>query len=256
MAVDEAILDNALEGASPPTIRFFQWEVPSITFGYMLKVGDELNVPLCEDRGVPFIRRITGGGVVFHKCDITFSIVFPRGLAPETTNPLSSYRFINTIFLRAFEKLGLTASLLDQDGGKSPDKRNICFVEPSTYDVLYAGRKLVGNAQRRRKGWVLNHGSMLFDQTYKAMVDLVPGFDDPSKAFAENSVAVNEIAPHLDRSTIISEIAMSLSNEIGVKVIPGDLSPRESDLAETLSREKYSTPEWNLHRRHPNHTAE
>ena len=69
MAVDEAILLSALDGSAPPTVRFFQWERPSITFGYMLRVERELNIDLCRERQVPFIRRITGGGVVFHGCD-------------------------------------------------------------------------------------------------------------------------------------------------------------------------------------------
>jgi lipoate-protein ligase A len=251
MAVDEAILLSALDGSAPPTVRFFQWERPSITFGYMLRVERELNTDLCRERQVPFIRRITGGGVVFHGCDITFSIVFPRGLAPDTSNPLSSYRFINGIFLKAFGKLGLSASLLSGGGEKSADARNVCFVEPTTYDVLYNGRKLVGNAQRRRKEWVLNHGSMLLNTGYRQMADLIANIEDPSRAFSENCVSIEEIAPALARQDVLDAVIAQFSRELDVSIERCDLSADETSLSRTLADGKYSSDAWNLDRRVP-----
>jgi lipoate-protein ligase A len=251
MAVDEAILLAALKDNAPPTIRFFRWEKPSITFGYMVRVEKELNIDLCRERDVPFIRRMTGGGVVFHGCDITFSIVFPRGLASDTSNPLSSYRFINGMFLKAFAKLGLTTSLLSGGDAKSADARNVCFVEPTTYDVLYDGRKLVGNAQRRRKGWVLNHGSMLLNTGFRQMADLIADLEDPSRAFSENCVSIEEIAPALTREEIIEAVTAEFARELGVSIEHHDLSADEADLARDLAGKKYSTDAWNFERRVP-----
>ena len=251
MAVDEALLLSALEGKSPPTIRFFQWKVRSITFGYTLKVDDELNVALCREREIPFVRRITGGGVVFHGCDMTFSVTFPRDLAPDTSSALDSYRFINEIFLRALSSLGIKASLLSREGNEKNagvDSRNVCFVEPTTYDVLYDGRKLVGNAQRRRKGWVLNHGSMLYDTGYRDMVDLLAA-KNAAMLFTENCVSLKEIAPNVTRENVIKAIASQLSKDLGVIVEPGELLQEEAHRADHLAETKYRTDEWNLNRR-------
>jgi len=253
MAVDEAVLLSALDGRSDPTIRFFQWEKPSITFGYMLDLNKELNIGLCRDRDVPFIRRITGGGVVFHGCDITFSIVFPKDLAPDTSSPLGSYRFINEIFLHVFGRLGFEASLLAQDNGRGKsrdDSRNVCFVEPTTYDVLYGSRKLVGNAQRRRKSWVLNHGSMLFNSEYQGMADLIAA-ENASKLFSENCVSLNEISPKIKRADVIEAFIAELSDGLGVTVNMGELSDNELTTADHLATGKYSTQDWNFRRRVP-----
>lgn len=249
MAVDEAILTAALDGKSPPTIRFFQWQKPSITFGYMVKVDNELNVDLCKKRDVPFIRRITGGGVVFHGCDITYSIVFPKSLAPETSSPLSSYRLINRIFVNALKKIGIKASLLED---KVEHSRDVCFVEPTEYDVLYKGRKLIGNAQRRRRDWVLNHGSMLFDTGYRKMADLIANLENPVETFSRNSISIQEILPDLTREKVISAIINQFENDIGIKIKHGDLNDEESSLADKLVETKYSTEEWNMERKKTN----
>ena len=246
MAVDEAILTGALEGKSPPTIRFFQWQKPSITFGYMVNVDKELNVDLCRKRDVPFIRRITGGGVVFHGCDITYSIVFPKSLAPETSSPLSSYQLINRIFVRALEKIGIQASLLED---KVEHSRDVCFVEPTEYDVLYKGKKLIGNAQRRRKEWVLNHGSMLFDTGYRRMANLIANLDNPVETFSKNSISLQEILRGLTREKVISAIIHQFENDLGIKLTQSDLINDESSLASKLNDKKYSTEEWNMERK-------
>lgn len=246
MAVDEAILTNALDGELPPTIRFFRWQKPSITFGYMVKVDKELNVDLCRKRDVPFIRRITGGGVVFHGCDITYSVIFPKSLAPETSSPLSSYRLINHIFVRALEKIGIEASLLEN---KVQHSRDICFVEPTEYDVLYKGKKLIGNAQRRRKDWVLNHGSILFDTGYRQMADLIANLDNPVETFSKNSISLQEILPDLAREKVITTVIEQFEEDFDVKIKNGDLINDESSLAAKLSEIKYSTAAWNMERK-------
>ncbi len=252
MAVDESLFISALDENARPTIRFFQWEKPSITFGYMLKVDDELNVELCCERGVPFIRRITGGGVVFHGCDITFSIIFPRNLAPDTSSALNSYRFINRLFLRAFSDLGVRVSLLSEDvddDNSRGNSRNVCFTEPTTYDVLYGGRKLVGNAQRRRKGWVLNHGSILYNTRYREMADLVADAEDAPALFAKNCISIEEVAPDVTREAVIQAVADRLAADLGVVVEPGELSEEELQSASDLAENKYSKEEWNFKRR-------
>ena len=254
MAVDEALLLSAIDNSSPPTIRFFQWEKPSITFGYMLTVDEELDVGLCRRLDVPFVRRITGGGVVFHGCDITFSIVFPKSLASEASSALSSYKLFNEIFSRALGGLGLELSLLSVEGGaKVPpaDSRNICFAEPTVYDVLYGGKKLIGNAQRRKKDWVLNHGSMMFDSGYREMVQLVANAGDARAFFEKNCTSFDEIAPHLTREAVIEAVTQQLAIDMNTKVEPGELSEEESLLADKLAREKYPTDDWNFRRRTP-----
>jgi lipoate-protein ligase A len=251
MAADEAILLSNLDGKSSPTIRFFQWKVPSITFGYMLNVRDELNVELCRERRIPLIRRITGGGVVFHGCDITFSVIFPTDLAQSTSSALDSYRFINEILLRSFSSLGIEASLLyrtDKEKSASSESHNVCFVEPTTYDVLHNGKKLVGNAQRRRKGWVLNHGSMLYDASYRDMLDLLPD-QGAAQLFTRSCVPLKEIITDIKREDVIASITKQLSKDLKVIVQPEELSEEEIRRAQDLANTKYSTDEWNIKRR-------
>jgi lipoate-protein ligase A len=88
-----------MEGVSPPTLRFYGWEKPSISIGYAMNAETEVNLPLCRERDVPVVRRITGGGLVFHKCDTTYTVVFPDDFNPggsrKRLSVLESYPLVN-----------------------------------------------------------------------------------------------------------------------------------------------------------------
>ena len=106
----------------------------------------------------------------------------------------------------------------------------------------------MGNAQRRRKGWVLNHRSMLYDTGYRDMLDLLPA-QGAAMLFTKNCVSLKEIVPGIKRENVIKAIASQLSEDLDVVVVPGELSKDEIYRADHLAQTKYRTDEWNLKRR-------
>ncbi|MDP2895277.1 MAG: biotin/lipoate A/B protein ligase family protein [bacterium] len=268
MAVDEAVLIHCMEGVSPPTLRFYEWQKPSISIGYAMNAETEVNLPLCREREVPVVRRITGGGLVFHKCDITYTVVFPEDFNPggnrKRLSVLESYRLVNQALAAGLGELGIVTSLLERER-KPTDSRqktaNICFSNPTVYDILYEGRKLAGSAQRRKKGWVLHQGSMLFSSNFVTMCPLALPPRAGREASAEASkcaegdsmqrtaVCLEQILGQKpERGHILSVLSENFARALGIELEPRELSASELETAERLREEKYSTDDWNLHR--------
>ncbi len=274
MALDEATLLHCIEGKSPPSLRFYEWERPSISFGYAVDAEAELNLPLCREREVPVVRRITGGGVVFHQCVITYAVVFPADFGGEKRGPgkklsvLDSYRLINRALAEGLQQLGVVTSLLDQKGGglrHSQTQQNVCFSNPTIYDILHNGRKLAGSAQRRKKGWVLHHGSILYSSDFVEMCSLLgpcdtersgtpPAEAPETKSFvdspmARTAVCLEEVlGARPDRNRVVAVLSESFARALGIKMRRSPLTASEEEMATHLRKQKYATEDWNLKR--------
>jgi len=275
MAIDEAVLMHCIEGVSAPTLRFYEWEKPSISIGYGMDVEEEANLSLCRERGVPLVRRMTGGGLVFHKCDITYTAVFPEDFCPEQgsrtpkrLSVLESYRLVNGAIAEGLKELGIDTSLLGRDERKAHSKQetaNVCFSNPTVYDILHDGRKLAGSAQRRKKGWILHQGSMLFSSDFVSMCAFLPPVRSGARARAEagalqgrpaaqnpmaaTAVCLEEIlGGKPQRDEIVDALSEGFARALGVNLERAPLRKSELDMAEQLCKEKYSTDDWNLRR--------
>ncbi len=146
MAVDEALL----ESVSVPSLRFYRWERPSLSFGYFGAFAEVAN----ETRDL--VRRWTGGGIVLHGTDLTYSLILPGG----GSRGLPSSRIIYAEVHRAIQRAltpHLAVELAPRDAPKSS---TACFANPVTADVLTDGRKIAGAAQRRTRRGLLHQGSI------------------------------------------------------------------------------------------------
>jgi lipoyltransferase/lipoate-protein ligase len=229
MAIDEAILDGLREGTSPPTIRFYGWDPSAVSIGRFQGLEYEVNLAACRAAGVDVVRRITGGGAVYHDRDgeVTYSILGPANLFPERIP--DSYRSICDDVVNALRLLGIPAEF-------SPIN-----------DIMVEGRKISGNAQTRKSGLFLQHGTVLYQV-------------DVEKMFALLSVSPEKISDKLIRSvkkrvTSVCEYqqaplqalaeAMQTAFQNSRATQMGDYSPAELERARQLAEEKYATQAWN-----------
>jgi len=162
MAIDEALLEMAVV----PSIRFYQWDHPALSFGYFGKFEEVASY----DRDV--VRRWTGGGVVFHGEDLTYSIVIPASDAVFGESAVSIYEKIHRAVCRALDACGRRAELVTvaafherrPEGDPAVTDRHYnkdaCFANPVRADVLSNGRKVAGAAQRRTRSGLLQQGSI------------------------------------------------------------------------------------------------
>jgi lipoate-protein ligase A len=232
MALDETIMDGIRSGRTPPTIRLYGWEPSAVSIGYFQGLQYEVNQGVCQNAGVDIVRRITGGGAVYHDRDgeVTYSILGPMDLFPS--NVLESYNQVCENLITALESLGIPSSF-----------------QPVN-DIAVEGRKISGNAQTRRRGVFLQHGTVLYTV-------------DVDKMFSLLNVSEQKIADKLIRSvkkrvTSVKEWkAVTIQDLVGAlqgaflksfSATLADYSDEEITLAEHLADEKYRSIEWNAMR--------
>lgn len=203
MAIDEALLREVRE----PVLRIYEWSVPAVSLGYFQPAT-------VAPEGRPFVRRYTGGGLVDHARDVTYTLVLPRVHAWMEMSAPESYRHIHRGVQAALAACGIESELTPVAHAIESDA---CFAKPVRYDIVAAERKLSGAAQRRTREGLLHQGSILLHGPAKN--------DDLRRAF---TVA---FATRL-------ELAMS----------PDNLTPTEAARATNLERDRYATEAWNRQR--------
>ena len=199
MAVDEALLREVRE----PVLRLYEWNVPAVSLGYFQPHA------LAGER--PFVRRYTGGGLVDHAHDVTYTIVLPRAHPWMEMSAPESYCHIHLGVQAALAACGIVSELTPTAHAVESEA---CFAKPVKFDIVCDAGKLSGAAQRRTREGLLHQGSILLPDAARN-ADLRAGF---AKAFAAR---------------------------LELMVSPSDLTPEESMRAADLERERYATEAWN-----------
>ena len=155
MATDEILLETVkLRGR--PLLRFYSWDRPSVSIGYFQSIT-------AAPQGLAAVRRPTGGGVVYHDFDFTYTVVFPDGHWLTGLDRTHSYDWINRSVQAALNSLKLNAELSNHQIPHEVDRLTmVCFTNPTKYDVLLDGSKIAGSAQRRTSDGILHQGSLHF----------------------------------------------------------------------------------------------
>src|SRR5271154_6560583 len=152
MALDEALLENVSQ-LGKPVLRFYGWTEPAATFGYFQKFSQVERATLLR----PLIRRPTGGGIVPHDADWTYSFIVPPNHEWDSLKAIESYRRIHEWIQNAFAKLKIETELAPCCKKSSPGQ---CFVGYEKSDLLWHKKKIAGAAQRRNKLGLLIQGSI------------------------------------------------------------------------------------------------
>ncbi|HSG05524.1 MAG TPA: hypothetical protein VLB09_03900 [Nitrospiria bacterium] len=230
MAVDEAISQSCRENLSPPTLRFYRWNRPSVTIGRFQKSTPPPLPVLSMQPDIPVIRRITGGAAVLHDQDLTFSFSAGRvsegeGNSGIPERPRESFLFSTRCIRAAMTGLGLETrwgSLTPAGGSQGGD----CFSQPASFELLFRGEKILGCAQRQWKTGLLQQGSIRLS----LLEDVLP------------PEALND-GGHLLGLRIKAEFERAAN----VRLVLSKLSLREEERSQILIRDKYSQPTWNRH---------
>jgi lipoate-protein ligase A len=233
MAVDEALLACFDPEKSRPLLRIYGWEPPALSIGRFQKACVVLDQERCAQARVPAVRRITGGGVIYHAGEITYSLVCAPRHVPPAASIRESFRVLTSFLIRFYEKLGLDARYAVEHfpaGTMLGERTDFCFAGKESYDIMIDGKKIGGNAQRRMKDVIFQHGSIPvvnhaafgakflreppagIDESAGALRDFGVGFDHPAlkklllEAFVETHATVleEEVLTAKERTTAAS----------------------------------------------------
>lgn len=252
MAVDEAIVAAVARGDQPPTLRLYGWRPPAVSLGYFQPLDEGIDVAAAQARGYGIVRRPTGGRAILHADELTYSVCVRQDQVRGGASTMQSYREISRGIVAGLELLGAQVSLGDESGARSAGPaegaaRPICFAKTARCDLQAEGRKVVGSAQVRRDGAILQHGSIPLTIDLEDQVAVMPGGDRrvASRVLAGAAMSVSELLGRpVSYEELSAAIAQGFAAALGVALTPAGLSPAEEADAERLRAEKYGTEAW------------
>ncbi len=233
MAIDEAILMTR-EEIGLDTLRLYSWAPPAVSIGYFQGLEQVLDLQAVSDYRVNYIRRISGGGAVFHDQggEITYSIVVKDDDPLLPKKVVDSYPILCDGLIRALRFLGL-----------NPEFAGI-------NDIIVGGKKISGNAQTRKYGGVLQHGTLLWKVNPRLMFTLLKVSDEKMRDkaiqnFRERVTSLEGEGVEATEKELMESLTLGFSHALKAKFIRTTLSSGEIKLARKLREEKYSTKAWN-----------
>lgn len=239
MAVDEAVLRARTAERVPNTLRFYRWKPSAVSIGKFQKVENEVYLDNCRKLGVDVVRRISGGGTVYHdqEDEVTYSLI-AKTEDLGVTDITGVYGRVYAGIAEALKILGITADFSEGDAKKCPN-------------LTVRGKKISGSAQAHKSGIVLQHGTVLLSVDLERMFTLlrVPWARTCSEVVNVAKHKITSIRGELGRSvsaeTVNNALVEGFGKALDVRVADGVLTPFELELAEELCRKKYATEDWN-----------
>jgi lipoate-protein ligase A len=252
MAADEAILESTTQGINPPTLRLYSWDPPCLSMGYAQPVSDVDQTAL-HANGWDLVRRPTGGRAILHTDELTYSVCGPETDPVLAGDIISSYKRLSNAILAALEQIGLGVQALPKEKeapGTEPEP--ICFEVPSNYEITVNGKKLVGSAQSRRRGGVLQHGTLPLTGDLTRITQALTFPDEASRQTAAERLLARASTIETSLSATITwdqaaeAFISAFESVLNLDLQPGEFTTEELARTEELVEEKYGHPNWNL----------
>lgn len=231
MAFDEAMLILRDRGEIPNTLRLYVFKPSAVTIGYFQRVVDAVDLDFLRENGIPFTRRITGGGSVYHDeaGEITYSVV--ASIDDISTDVMESYRIICGGIVYAAREFGLSAEFRPVN------------------DVVIGGRKFSGSAQTRRRTALLQHGTFMYATDIDTLARCLRVPREKLAAHGVKSIyervttVSRELGRRVAREEAIRALVRGFEKALGVEFVEASPTTRELELAESLVG-KYRSREW------------
>ena len=240
MAIDEAILNARIAGQVQNTLRLYRWQPSTVSIGKNQNPENEVYLDACKKLGFDVVRRISGGGTVYHdyEGEVTYSVV-AKATDLGTSDITTVYFKIYEAITDALRLLGVPADFSSGDAKNCPN-------------LTVKGKKISGSSQTITHGIVLQHGTILVGVDLSRMFQLLK-FKDLSCTLAADvakrkiTSVQNELGHKISHNTVTNALAQGFKAVLKIQLEPSELTQEEDEMAAKLCEEKYSTKEWNFH---------
>ncbi len=247
MAQDEALFLSFCKNESLPIFRIYGWMPAGFSFGFPQDIKEFLNIKECQKQNIPYVRRMTGGSVIYHKNDISYSVICKKDDLAIKGTIADSYRVVSLFLVNAYKKMGLGAKFSMQN--KNEEVSGFCSAVHESYDVTIGGKKIGGSAQRRRRDIIFQHGSIPLESVCRVLEKF--SMQNISSVF-NGSVSLNMV---LGRSILYEEVEdllqKSFQETYHVNLEKSSFLAPEVKLISYLEENKYLTSAWNLEKHDP-----
>ncbi|HIU64933.1 MAG TPA: lipoate--protein ligase family protein [Candidatus Avacidaminococcus intestinavium] len=257
MAIDEAILLGYSKKTSPPTIRFYTWQPAAVSIGYFQHSDAEIDFAACQKQGIDVVRRLTGGRAVLHDEELTYSIVVGEDYPEIPMTVTASYRYLSQGLMNGLAKIGVQAQMTKPQAAYAHKTQMpssaACFDAPSHYELTVQQKKLIGSAQVRKYGVILQHGSILTAFSADKLVSILKLEDERRQQIKamlrQRVVDLQTVLGYRVRvEELVQVLAASFSETLAIELVDGGLTAEEKACAAELLVNKYQNNAW-IHKR-------
>jgi len=229
-----------------PILRIYGWNPPALSIGRFQKASDDIDIKRCNADRLDVVRRITGGGAIFHADELTYSLVCSPEQIPGAKSVKESFRSLTSFLISFYNALGLNACHavdLMPEGTGFGHRTPLCFAGRESYDIVINGRKIGGNAQRRSRRVIFQHGSIPLRQRVASAIDYLTVKPD---AVEQTTTALQSEGVMLSDESLRQMLKEEFSRCMGVVLKPDMLTEQEERLYMVLAESKYNSNCWNL----------
>ncbi len=221
MAVDEVLLESAI-AASLPTLRLYRWQEPTASLGYFQRMSEFLAD--ARFASLPVVRRLSGGGTLIHDRDLTYSLALPA-TQRLVDHPVELYKLVHDAFITVFQRHGI---MIEKRGVSIVRKQEplLCFAREDEHDLVLHGRKVLGSAQRRRRGAILQHGGLIIE----------------TSAITPELTGLRNLERNIPSDAYEAELVTCLASIMSDVAVFGTLTEDELVLARQLLVRTYGVP--------------
>ncbi|API91782.1 octanoyltransferase LipM [Virgibacillus pantothenticus] len=243
MALDEALLQWHYEEKIPPTLRFYQWRKPTLSIGHFQKLEGRIDLEGVQKHQCQLVRRMTGGSAVLHDDELTYSIVISESHPSVASSIRQAYYDLSKGILEGYNHLGIKASYAES---VSKERSNICFERPAFYEMVVDGKKLSGNAQTRKKGVLLQHGSIPISMNVDMLFDMFIFPNEKIKmrkkqAFWNKATTINRILQkNISYDTVKAAFKKGFSEGLEIELKEFSLTKSQWNEVYRLAEKKYA----------------
>lgn len=243
MAVDEALMASVAAGESPPALRFYQWSPPCLSLGRRQPLVGVDQERLRAD-GFDVVRRETGGWAILHTDELTYSVTLSPD-DPRADGPiLDAYRKLSQGLVEGLALLGVQAEMKPASASGAHNLSAACFEVPSAYEITAGGRKLIGSAQARPNGRVLQHGTLPLYGDISRVTRYLTFPDEAARATLADQLAAHATTLEVvaGRTVEFAEAARAMTEgfarALNLTLEPSDLTQTERERAEEIAARK------------------
>jgi lipoate-protein ligase A len=244
MAIDEYLI-SYYEKTGVPVLRFYSWRPAGISVGRNQDAGADINLAKCKKDSVPVVRRLTGGGAIYHRRELTYSIACSEtDISKPGATVKESFEDLNRFILNMYSKFGLAAAYSKEIfSGERPHglRHGFCFAGNEEYDIIINGKKIGGNAQHRKKNIIFQHGSIPLEENREA------GDYFKCEVKEGNYTYLNlMLGREITSGEAAANLAAAFIETFGTDLVEEQLDMEEKRQVVGLLTEKYAVDNWNL----------
>ncbi len=246
MAVDEVLFRAAEEGrAEGPVLRLYAWRPWCLSLGFHQALDEAADEAYCARAGYDVVRRLTGGKAVLHADEVTYSVVAAQDHEAFAGEGLvGTYGAIAEALAAGFRALGLETTLTRRALQIPPRGGAPCFLVPSEREILVAGRKVVGSAQRRGRRAFLQHGAIPLHLDYEELRRATGQDEGELARYRDAFTGVADVMPSIDAEALRAALGDGFRRVFGGPWTPRPLDASEREAAIGLRDGRYATREW------------